>query len=93
MDSSQQTILAPDREWISIKTASFRVARSEKTIRRWCAEYRIFRQVSRWAPIEVHVPALLMVKNGDLLALELLRAGERRDPRVLRYLAHLGFEP
>ena len=86
-------ILAPQDEWIPLKQAVHYAQKSDKTLRGWCSQFGISRQSSRWAPIEVCLPALVMVMCGDMIGLELLRAGERSHLRVRRVLDYLGFDP
>jgi len=82
-------LMRPD-EVINVQRAAHAVGRSEKTVRRWCREYRIARQSSPNSPLDISLPALHMVAAGDPIALELLRNGNRTDPRVSRYYDHLG---
>lgn len=82
-------LILPD-EVINIKTAAFRASRDKKTIRGWCKEFGIGRQVKPGAPLDISAPALEMVMHGDLVALVLLREGRRTHPRVSRYFDLLG---
>jgi hypothetical protein len=77
---------------ILMKKAIEETGRSDKTLRVWCRDFGIGRQSSPNAPIEISHPALEMVMHGDLMALEMLRAGERTAPRVERYFRHLGLK-
>lgn len=75
---------------INLKTAVHRTGRDEKTIRGWCRDFGIGRQVKPGSPMDISAPALEMVVHGDVAALELLREGKRTHPRVARYFHHLG---
>lgn len=82
-------LIRPD-EVINLKTAVHRARRDEKTVRGWCKEFGIGRQAKPGGPLDISGPALEMVMHGDLMALELLRGGNRTDPRVSRYFDFLG---
>lgn len=73
-------------EAIGLKDAQTRTGLSASTLRRWNRKYRIGRQSSPWAPIELSYPAIVMLQHADEDALERLRAGNRSDPRVRQYL-------
>lgn len=92
MKSVHLPILSRPDELIGLKRAAYEAGKSEKTLRTWCTLYGIGRQVSPGARIEISRPALEMVLNGDLLALELLRGGHRSDPKVARYFDFLGLQ-
>ncbi|EAQ35751.1 hypothetical protein NB311A_05023 [Nitrobacter sp. Nb-311A] len=83
-------ILVENDDVIVLKNAVRLVARNERTIRRWCHRYGIARQAGPAAPLEISAPALVMVAHGDIVALELLRSGDREHPRVRRYFDHVG---
>ncbi len=83
-------ILMLKSEITSLKEAAHRTGKSVRTIQRWCARFGIGRQSGNGAPMEVSDIALEMVMHGDEVALDLLRAGDRRHPRVKRYYDHLG---
>ena len=87
--SPHPVLMKPD-DATNIARAAYSVGVSEKTVRRWFKSYRIGRQSSRSAPIQISLPATHMVAAGDIEALELLRAGERNHPVVRRYLDFLG---
>ncbi|WP_260690532.1 hypothetical protein [Rhizobium leguminosarum] len=82
-------LMRPD-EIINLKSAIYHSGRDDKTLRKWCKEFGIGRQAKLGAPIEISAPALEMVIHGDVIALELLRNGNRSHPRVRRYFDHLG---
>lgn len=73
-----------------VKTAAYEARRSPKRIRYWARHLGIGRQASPTSPIEISRIALLMVLQGDLDALELLRNGERSHPDVLRFIREVG---
>ncbi|WP_311272128.1 MULTISPECIES: hypothetical protein [unclassified Rhizobium] len=83
-------ILMRRDEIINLKTAVHLTGRSEKTVRGWCKQYGIGAQSCAGAPLEISAPGLEMVRHGDIIALELLRAGKRDHPRVSRIFDHLG---
>lgn len=86
-------VLMKPQDIIPMKTAIDVTGKADRTLRGWCREHGISRQSSASAPLEISRPALEMVMHGDMVALELLRAGERTAPRVARYFRHLGIEP
>lgn len=86
-------VLMKPQDIIPMKTAIDATGKADRTLRGWCREHGISRQSSASAPLEISRPALEMVMHGDMVALELLRAGERTAPRVARYFRHLGIEP
>ena len=86
MRSALPPILFPTSEAIGVKQAAARTGKSITTIRRLVAERELGRQTFRGAPVEICWPALLMAVHGDPEAIELLRDGNRSDPRVKRYL-------
>ncbi len=86
-------LLMKPGETIPIKKAVARTQRNDSTIRRWCSKHGIARQTSPNAPLEISILGLEMVLHADLDALELLRAGDRSHPDVLRYFDHLGLQP
>lgn len=71
---------------IPLKEAARRTGLSVDTIRRLHAEHKIGRQMRPRSPIEVSLPALVILQHGDHEALELLRLGNQEDERVARYL-------
>lgn len=77
-------------EAVSLKEGARRVRLSVDTIRRLNAKHGIGRQIGRGSPIEVSMPAVLMLRHGDLEALELLRQGRREMQQVRRYLELAG---
>ncbi|WEZ83526.1 hypothetical protein P6U16_01320 [Rhizobium sp. 32-5/1] len=83
-------ILMRKDDIILMKRAEDHSGRTDKTIRGWCKQFGIGRQSCPGAPIEISAPALEMVLEGDIVALELLRVGNRTHPRVKRYFDHLG---
>lgn len=83
-------ILMRKDDIILMKRAEDHAGKTDKTIRNWCRQYGIGRQSCPGAPIEISAPALEMVLEGDMIALELLREGNRTHPRVKRYFDHLG---
>jgi hypothetical protein len=90
MSQNLMPILVKPDDVIALKKAAFALGKNYKTIRRWCKEYKLARQASKNAPLEISYPALMMVAHGDIDALEALRSGNRTDPRVTRYFDHLG---
>lgn len=93
----RETRLAPilmrRDEVINLKMAVHVTGRSEKTIRHWCRDFAIGVQPCPGSPLEISAPALEMVRHGDIIALDLLRRGERNHPRVRRVFDHLGLQP
>lgn len=83
-------ILMRKDEIINLKMAVHITGRSEKTIRGWCKTFGIGVQPCPGAPLEISMPALEMVRHGDISALELLRQGRRDHPRVRRIFEHVG---
>ncbi|KAB0676007.1 hypothetical protein [Aureimonas leprariae] len=79
-----------EAEAVSLKEAARRVRLSVDTIRRLNAKHGIGRQMGPRSPIEVSMPAVVMLRHGDLEALELLRLGRRQEPAVRRYLELAG---
>lgn len=73
-------------EIVRIETAMFFAQVSDKTIRIWARNHGIGRQAEKHAPLQISLPALLMKAEGEMETLELLRAGERQNPRVLVFL-------
>ena len=85
--SRQQVVLLPydPAEAIGITEAARRAGKGERTLREWCALHRIGRRIGgRWA---VSQPALDMLLDGDLEALEAYLAGDRASERVRSYYA------
>lgn len=68
--------ILPD-EVMTIAEASAHAGKSTKTIRRWCEQFGIARQVRKNSPLQVSRIALDMVIHGDWPALERLKAGDR----------------
>jgi len=85
-------LLMRPHEIVGVKAAADFAGRSDKTIRRWIGSHGIARQSCANAPLDVHLPALLMVMHKDWPALEMLRAGRRSVPEVRRYFDFLGFD-
>lgn len=83
-------ILMERGDIIYMKQAEDRAGRDFKTIKIWIEKHGIGRHSCWAAPYEISAPALEMVMSGDLIALELLREGNRSHPRVKRYFDHLG---
>lgn len=86
-------VLMRRSEVINMAEAVHRTGRSSKTITKYCRDHGISRQTSPGAPIEISAPALEMVIAGQLDVLELLREGNRSDPRVSRIFDLLGISP
>ena len=86
-------ILMRPGDIIGMKRAEDLSGRDARTIKRWCVKHGIGHNSCRGANWEISAPALLMVKHGDSVALELLRSGQREDPRVRRVFEHLGISP
>ncbi|MCC2612627.1 helix-turn-helix domain-containing protein [Neorhizobium petrolearium] len=84
-------ILIKNGEEINIKQACHLTGKTDKTIRKWCKWYGIGGAM-HGAPIRISAPGLWMVFHGDPAALELLRAGKRNHPRVLRYFNDVGVQ-
>ncbi|WP_051429700.1 hypothetical protein [Mesorhizobium loti] len=77
-------------EICSVSQAAYIAKRTEKTIRGWVKRYGIGRQATKGAPIEISRVALLMVLQGELETLEILRNGYRSHPDVLRFIREVG---
>jgi hypothetical protein len=75
---------------IGMKQAVDLARRDAKTITRWCTDHGIGVHSSKSAPWEISAPALMMVRHGDFVALDILKRGQRDHPRVARYFAELG---
>lgn len=71
---------------VPLKEAARRTRLSVDTVRRLHAEHGIGRQMRPRSPIEISLPALVILQHGDHEALALLRAGRRGDERVACYL-------
>jgi hypothetical protein len=89
MMSSHAPILAPQNEWVALKTACDHADRKDRAMREWVRRFGIGRQSSKYGSIQVHLPALEAVMADDLEVLELIRAGDRSDPRVRRIYEYL----
>ncbi len=83
-------VLMRRAEIISMSEAVRRTGKTDKTLRKLCRRYGICRQTGENAPLEISAPGLEMVMHGFLDALELLRDGNRTDPKVARVFRHLG---
>ena len=83
--------LIPDAETATLQQLAGRPGLSSATLRRMNQKHRICRQTKRNAPLLFSVPAVEMLRHGDLVALDLLKAGDRASPRVRAYLDMLGF--
>lgn len=81
--------MRPD-EATSLKAAARYARRDVKTVRRWCRQFGVCRQVVPGGPVEISRPGLEMVLAGDMEALERLRSGDRAHPSVARYYDFLG---
>lgn len=77
-------------EIIGVKKAAHEAARNEKTIREYAKRYGIGRQTGPNSLLEISIPALNMVLQGDFEALEQLRNGNRSHPDVVRHLNFAG---
>ncbi len=86
-------VLTRPGEVLGVKQAAFRAGKNVKTIRRWTERHRIGSRPGGAGPLQISAIALEMVIVDDFEALELLRAGQRHDPRVIRYFDHLGISP
>lgn len=91
-DRPKSILMRPD-EIINLKTAADYAKKDHSTIRRWCKRFGIARQAGRNSPLDISAVGLEMVLYADYEALELLRAGERNHPDVVRYFDHLGIAP
>lgn len=76
--------ILPD-EVMTVAQAAMHAGRTEKTVRRWIAEFGIARQAMPNSPYQVSRLALEMVTHGDWPALEALRAGDRSHRLVVWY--------
>ncbi|WP_416356337.1 hypothetical protein ACLNGM_20240 [Aureimonas phyllosphaerae] len=83
-------VLMRHDETCGVKFAVDYSGKSESTIRRLCREHGLYRQTTPAAPWEISRPGLEMALHGDVVAIELLRAGRRSSPEVRRYLDYLG---
>lgn len=86
-------ILMNRSEVIDMAEAVRRTGRSSKTITTYCRKHGIGRQSGAGVPIEISAPALELVMHGLWEELELLRGGNRTDPRVRRIYDKLGISP
>ncbi len=71
-------------EIVGMKEAEDLSGRDARTVRRWCKEFGIGHQAGNGAPWEISAPGLIMVRYGDITALEMLRSADRAHPRVRR---------
>ncbi|UHD45527.1 hypothetical protein LUX29_21480 [Aureimonas altamirensis] len=85
-------VLMRDCEVINVKSAMHRTGRSAKTIVRWCHQDGIGRRSEPGAPWEISAVALEAKRYGDMDAIEALRQGRFEEPRVRRYVEHLGID-
>lgn len=90
MMDEPRPFLMTDDDAVPIKEAARRARISAKTVVRLYREHRIGRQAKPRAPIEISYPALVILRHGDMEALELLREGYREHPSVSRYLRFIG---
>jgi hypothetical protein len=75
-------------ELLSIANAANVARKSKRTVRDWCHLHDIGRRIAgQWAVSRV---ALGMFLDGDKLALEAYRAGDRTSPTVTEYFARCG---
>lgn len=88
-DDRPPLIIRPG-EVITVKEAAFRAAKNRKTVIDLVTRFKIGRQLSATGPIEIHKAAFEMALAGDDIAVELLRAGERSNLRVVRYFVEAG---
>lgn len=77
-------------EAMLVKDAMTRAEKDRKTVIDLVRRHRIGRQLSPTGPIEIHRAAFEMALAGDEVALDLLRSGDRADPRVARYFIEAG---
>lgn len=77
-------------EGMFVKDAMTRSEKDRKTVIDLVRRHRIGRQLSPTGPIEIHKAAFEMALAGDDVAIELLRAGDRANPRVARYFIEAG---
>jgi hypothetical protein len=77
------------REALNLKTAAEIAGRCETTVRSWCAQHDIGRRVAN-GPWQVSYPALMMLLDGNELALADYLRGEREAPHVAAYFARAG---
>ena len=83
-------VLMRRAEIISMAEAVRRTGKTDKTLRKLCRKHGICRQTGEHAPLEISAPGLEMVMGNLPEALELLRDGNRSDPKVARVFRHLG---
>jgi hypothetical protein len=76
--------ILPD-EVMTVAEAAAHAGKTTKTIRRWCDEFGISRQMRKNSPVHVSRIALDMVIHGDWPALERLKAGDRAHRLVTFY--------
>ncbi|MDX3976994.1 hypothetical protein [Shinella sp.] len=76
--------ILPD-EVMTIAEAAVHAGKTTKTIRRWCDEFGISRQVRKNSPVQVSRIALDMVIHGDWPALDCLKVGDRTHRLVTFY--------
>ena len=77
-------------ERIGIREACEYAGKSDRTIRTWCKRFGIGRTPMAGGALVISLPALNMVMQDDQEALELLRAGDRTNPAVLRHFVETG---
>ena len=83
-------VLMTQAEAVVLKKAHDLTGLSIPTLRRLNRKHRIGRQTTKYAPLELSYPALVMIQHGDIEALERLRSGRRSDTMVRRYFDLLG---
>lgn len=71
---------------IGIKQGAALAGVSPDTVRRWCIEYGIGRQLNKHTPWRVFPAPLLMARAADIKALEAYRAGDRTSDLVKPYI-------
>jgi hypothetical protein len=83
-------ILVRDDEAVDLREAAAFASSSTDTIRRWCKLYLIARPSRGNAPLMIHKAGISAIMHGDFVALELLRAGNYADERLIRHYEFAG---
>jgi len=73
------------RETIDVSAAAFIAGVSTETVRRWCKQYGIGRQISKHGNWRVSRPALLMMAVADMEALDTFMNGDCGSSLVAPY--------